>query len=309
LPDDELQAAIRTKEAGNSLSAFSSSRPLADLDTVLAPGIILVDLTASPETTPMLRAALGCGADLVLANKRPLSGSWIDAESFFDSAGLRYEATVGAGLPVIATLRTLLQAGDRVTAIEGCLSGTLGYLCTLLERGISYSAAVSSARELGYTEPDPRDDLSGQDVARKALILARTAGWPLEIQDLTVKALYDKALSTLSLVDFLEAMPTLDGSYDQQVQRARASNQVLRYRARIDAGGGEVELVAVPQESPLGALTGPANYVAIYSTLYADYPLIISGPGAGPEVTAAGVLADIIDLALASGSRTTHLVA
>jgi homoserine dehydrogenase len=307
LPDNELQAALGAKEAGRSLTIFSSSHPLADLDRVLAPGTILVDLTASPATASILRAALGDGAGLVLANKRPLSGPWIDAQPLFGSADLRYEATVGAGLPVIATLRTLLGAGDRVTAIEGCMSGTLGYLCTQLERGLSYSAAVSAARELGYTEPDPRDDLSGQDVARKALILARTAGWPLEIQDLTVEALYTEALSALSLADFLETMPALDDAYDRRVRQARANGQVLRYRARIEAGGGQVELAAVPQESSLGALSGPANHVAIYSTLYTDHPLIISGPGAGPEVTAAGVLGDIIDLALHNASFTVHL--
>ena len=298
LPDREIRAALKAKTAGNSLSTLSSSYSLADLDASLAPDAILVDLTASPATTIMLKAALGVGAGLVLANKRPLSGLWADANPFFETARLRYEATVGAGLPVISTLHTLLSTGDRVAAIEGCLSGTLGYLCTQLERGVRYSSAVSAARDLGYTEPDPREDLSGQDVARKALILARTAGWPLGMEDLTVEPLYTDALSTLSPRGFLEAMPTLDDAFDQRVRVARSDGQVLRYRARVEAAGGKVELAAVPKDGPLGALNGPANYVAFYTARYADHPLIISGPGAGPEVTAAGVLGDIINLAM-----------
>jgi homoserine dehydrogenase len=211
---------------------------------------------------------------------------------------LRYEVTVGAGLRVIAGLRYLLDTGDRVTAIEGCLSGTLGYLCAQLESTVAYSAAVTQAGSLGYTEPDPREDLSGRDVARKALILARTAGWPLEMADLSVESLYPASLTSVSAQDFVGAMSALDEPYAGRVREAQAKGRVLRYVARVNSEGGSVGLAPVPKESPLGALRGPANYVAFHTARYVEVPLVISGPGAGPEVTAAGVLGDVINLAL-----------
>jgi homoserine dehydrogenase len=205
---------------------------------------------------------------------------------------------------VIATLRTLLDTGDRVTAIEGCLSGTLGYLCAQLERGVSYSAAVSEAHSLGYTEPDPREDLSGRDVARKALILARTAGWPLEMTDLKVEPMYPESLSDVSLPEFMDTTSALDEPYAQRIRDAQVEGRVLRYMARISPEGGKVGLSAVDQNSLLGALRGPANYLAFHTDRYAEEPLVISGPGAGPEVTAAGVLGDIVSLALHQKGET-----
>lgn len=296
LPEETLRAALQTTAGGGLLDALPGIRPLSKVGDALQPGAILADVTASPRTEPTLRAALDAGCGLVLANKIPLAGPWAKAKPFFEHPRLRYEVTVGAGLPVIATLRYLLDTGDRVAAIEGCLSGTLGYLCAELERGMSYSAAVSQARALGYTEPDPREDLSGRDVARKALILARTAGWPLEMADLTVEPLYPERLAGVSTTEFMAATPTLDREYAARVGEAQAGGQVLRYVARVGPDGGEVELVAVPHDGPLGALRGPANYIAFRTGRYAEIPLVVSGPGAGPEVTAAGVLGDITNL-------------
>ncbi len=176
------------------------------------------------------------------------------------------------------------------------MSGTLGFLCSQLESGLTYSQAVTKAFELGYTEPDPRDDLSGFDVARKAIILARTAGWPLEISDLKVEAFYPTELANLSVPQFMETLPTLNAMYQEKVQQAAVSGQVLRYLAEITPLGGTVGLTNVPKNSPLGALNGPGNYFSFTSKRYADHPLIISGPGAGLEVTAAGVFSDLIDL-------------
>jgi homoserine dehydrogenase len=301
LPDESLEAGLEAKTAGRSLSSLPGCRPLGDLESVFAPGVVVVDLTTSAETAGTLQAALDAGGAIALANKRPLCGSWADSQFLFENARVRYEATVGAGLPVLATLRTLLDTGDRVTAVEGCLSGTLGFLCSQLEDGVAYSSAVSQARSLGYTEPDPRDDLSGQDVARKALILARTSGWRLDLSDLKVEPLFNERLSALSTRGFVSAMPALDEPYARRVREARAKGGVLRYVARVGPRGGWVGLAEVPQDSPLGALRGPANYIAFHTRRYADHPLVISGPGAGPEVTAAGVLGDIIDLALCAG--------
>ena len=313
LPEETLRAALQTTAGGGLLDALPGIRPLSEVGDALRPGAILADVTASTKTEPTLRAALDAGCGLVLANKIPLAGPWAKAKPFFEHPRLRYEVTVGAGLPVIATLRYLLDTGDRVTAIEGCLSGTLGYLCAELERGVSYSAAVSQARALGYTEPDPREDLSGRDVARKALILARTArlslrpepqaegspksaGWPLEMADLTVEPLYPERLAGVSTTEFMTAMPTLDEEYAARVAEAQAGGQVLRYVARVGPDGGKVGLVTVPHDGPLGALRGPANYIALYTARYSEVPLVVSGPGAGPEVTAAGVLGDVIKM-------------
>jgi homoserine dehydrogenase len=297
LSDEALEAALQAKMEGRSLSELPGSQPLSDLKDRLPSGAILVDVTASTETVPVLQAALDAGGSVVLANKHPLSGPWTEARLLLDHPRLRYEATVGAGLPVISALRYLLDTGDRVTAIEGCLSGTLGYLCAELEQGVSYSVAVSRARSLGYTEPDPRDDLSGMDVARKALILARTAGWPLGMVDLTVEPLYPKSLADVSTEAFMAAAATLDGEYAVRVGEAQAEGRVLRYVARVGPDRGEVGLMPVPQDGPLGALRGPASYVAFHTDRYAQVPLVVSGPGAGPEVTAAGVLGDMIYLA------------
>lgn len=290
LPNETLHAALEAKTEGRPLNTLPGIRPLNEVDDALRAGTIVVDVTASPKTDPTLRTALGAGCGLVLANKIPLSSPWAKTKSFFEHPRLRYEATVGAGLPIIATLRYLLDTGDQATAIEGCLSGTLGYLCAELERGVPYSAALSQARTLGYTEPDPREDLSGRDVARKTLILARTAGWPLEMANLSVEPLYPESLAGVSTKEFIAATPTLDDEYTTRTSEAQARGQTLRYIARVGPAGGEVGLVATPPP-------GPANHVALHTIRYAEIPLILSGPGAGPEVTAAGLLGDVINLA------------
>jgi homoserine dehydrogenase len=297
LPEETLRTALDAVAGGGLLESVPGIRPLDTVSRTLRPGAILADMTATPKTVPTLLAAMEAGCGVVLANKIPLAADWSAAKAFFVYPALRYECTVGAGLPVIDTLRYLLDTGDRVTRIEGCLSGTLGHLCAELERGVSYSAAVAQAKALGYTEPDPRDDLSGKDVARKALILARTAGWPLEENDLTVEALYSESLAGLSVEAFMAATPTLDAAYAARVERARVASKVLRYVAQVGPAGGSVGLVAVERDSPLGALRGPANYIALYTERYDELPLVISGPGAGREVTAAGVMGDIIKLA------------
>ncbi|HNT75762.1 MAG TPA: homoserine dehydrogenase [Anaerolineae bacterium] len=297
LPEATLHAALAATQGGGTLAALPDLHPLAYLPTVLQPGAILADLTASPKTTPTLRAALDAGCSVALANKIPLAGPWAEARPFLSHPRLRYEVTVGAGLPVIETLHYLRDTGDRVTAIEGCVSGTLGYLCAELERGVLYSQAVAQARARGYTEPDPRDDLSGKDVARKALILARTAGWPLEEGDLTVEPLYTAALAGLAVADFMAATTALDADYAARVAAAQAAGRVLRYVARVTPEGGTVGLTAVERDGALGALRGPANYIAVHTTRYDALPLALAGPGAGREVTAAGVLGDIIKLA------------
>jgi homoserine dehydrogenase len=297
LPEEALRAALQTAADGGLLDALSGIRPLSDVSEALQPGGILVDVTASTKTEPTLQEALDAGCGVVLANKIPLAGPWAKAKSLFQHPCLRYEVTVGAGLPVIATLHYLLDTGDQVAAIEGCLSGTLGYLCAELERGVPYSVAVSQARSLGYTEPDPRDDLSGKDVARKVLILARTVGWPLEETDLAIEPLYPGSLSGVPTEEFMAATSSLDAEYAARIGKAQSVGKILRYVARVGPEGGTVGLVAVDRDGPLGVLRGPANYIALHTRRYNNVSLALSGPGAGPEVTAAGVLGDIIRLA------------
>jgi homoserine dehydrogenase len=312
LPEETLHAALQAIEAHRLLEAVPGIRPLDEIYATLRPEAILADLTGSPKTVPTLRATLEADCGVVLANKIPLAAPWAEAQPFFEYPRLRYEVTVGAGLPVIATLRYLLDTGDQVIGIEGCLSGTLGYLCAELERGVSYSAAVTQARVLGYTEPNPRDDLSGKDVARKALILARTAGWPLEEADaahpgdLTVEPLYPETLASISTDEFMAALPALDAEYAARVGQARAAGKVLRYVAQVGPQGGTVGLMAVSRDSPLGALHGPANYISLRTARYDELPLVISGPGAGREVTAAGVLWDIIELGKSANQRVSE---
>jgi len=216
----------------------------------------------------------------------------------------RYETTVGASLPVIETLKDLVRTGDRVTLVEGAFSGTLGYLTNEVMQNQPLSAAVRTARDRGYTEPNPQDDLSGLDVARKALILARELGFPAEMEQMRVTPLVpSRLLEPMELESFYAALAGYDEELAQQVADARARGQVLRYLARIEPGpsGADCAIsvgpVFVASDHPAAALKGTEAFVAFTTDRYAAYPLIVRGSGAGGAVTAAGVLADILRIA------------
>ncbi len=258
---------------------------------------IVVDTTAAEGMEPALQFALSTGYGIALANKRPLAGPWEGARAFFVTPRARFEATVGAGLPVINTLRYLVDTGDVVQRIEGALSGTLGYLCSRLEVGAAFSEAVRSAKAKGYTEPDPRDDLSGMDVARKALIMGRLVGWPIELAAIRVDALYPAKMADLGLDEFMAALPALNADFDAYMG---ALGGVPRYMAEITAEGGTVGLRMVG-ERVAAQLRGTQNQIAFTTQRYDDIPLSLLGPGAGIEVTAAAVLQDCVQLALSSG--------
>jgi bifunctional aspartokinase / homoserine dehydrogenase 1 len=262
---------------------------------------ILVDVTAD-DTTAALRVALTSGMDLVLANKRPLGGPLADARGLLDLAAtngrrLLHETTVGAGLPIIDTFHKLVESGDRVLRIDGCTSGTLGYLLSEIERGTRFSAALRRAMELGYTEPDPRDDLSGMDVARKALILARLIGYRGELSDIAVESLVPEAGRELPRDAFVKRLPEFDAEWERRAREARERGHVLRYIASITKQRVRVELSPVPGTSPFAGLKGTDNQVSFTTTRYRDNPLVITGPGAGPAVTAAGVVNDVLKIA------------
>ncbi len=293
----------RDKDAGALLSSLGGRKATAhDALALMASHAVsrpvVVDVT-SDETGPLLLAAVGQGFDVVLANKKPLSGSWDAYARLLDSSittgrRIRYEATVGAGLPIIDTYRKLAETGDRVLRIDGCVSGTLMYVLSEVSAGRPFSRAVREAVERGYAEPDPRDDLSGRDAARKGLILARMMGYrgaPPSADDLVPAAYRGLALDV-----FLERLPELDDSWRKRTAAEVARGRFLRYVVSATSRKVTAGLVAVPAASPMGAASGTRNIVTFHSRRYRTEPLVISGPGAGAEVTAAGLLNDICSL-------------
>ncbi len=300
-----LRAVLAHKLGGGSVSTLPAGRRCTPAEAITALGgrallhPVLVDATAD-DTTDLLTAAATAGFDLVLANKRPLAAPWA-AETALRQAlaarggHLRHEATVGAGLPFILATNQLIATGDRVTRLEGCLSGTLGLVLSALEDGTPFSVAVADALALGVTEPDPRDDLSGMDVARKALILARMLGQRRELGELAVESLVRRRVRG-PVATWLAALPRDDGWWAARVATAADREAVLRYVATITPSRVRVGLQEMPRSHPLGQLRGGTNQLVITSDRYADSPLVLTGPGAGPAVTATGVLADLLAL-------------
>ena len=304
LPPRVVAALCAAKEKGKSLAEVPGGRAAAPAEALAALAEhalgdpILVDVTAD-ESTPLIRQALGAGMDVVLANKRPISGPRAESEALAalaESAGRRLltEATVGAGLPIFDTHRKLVESGDRVLKIEGCLSGTLGFVLTEVEKGRSFSAALGRAMELGYTEPDPRDDLSGVDVGRKALILGRLLAFAGEPADVAVESLVPESMKALPRELFLSRLPDIDADWSRRAAAAKAKGATLRYVATVTKDRISVGLRVVDRASPFYGLKGTDNQVAFTTSRYRKNPLVITGPGAGPAVTAAGVLNDML---------------
>lgn len=302
LSDDVLLAVERSKANGVPLAeteyGYYATDPIAILDVASADDTIVVDCTATEAVIPALEAAVGRGYGVVLANKKPLTGPLSLFRRLIGSGRVRHEATVGAGTPVIATLNALLRSDDQIQRIEGAFSGTLGYVMTGLQAGRLFSEVVRRAHQQGYTEPDPRDDLGGVDVARKALILARMLGWELELSDVSVEALYPASMATLDVDEFLGRLDELDEAFQSRTRDALERGLVLRYAAEVADGCCVVGPREVPAASPLGRLEGTDNLAAFYTRWYSSQPLVLQGRGAGVDATAAGVLSDIIELAM-----------
>jgi bifunctional aspartokinase / homoserine dehydrogenase 1 len=305
LSRNRLTELTRQKDAGRLLASLKGGRAAASaeaLSVMAAHAVsrpVLVDVT-SEETGDLLRAAIGHGFDVVMANKKPLAGSWDSYENLLAASTnggrqIKYEATVGAGLPIIDTFHKLVETGDRVHRMDGSVSGTLMYVVSAVSEGRPFSEAVREAVERGYAEPDPRDDLSGRDAARKALILARLLGYrgPAPSPD----DLVPRSLKSLPLPAFMNKLSSVDDEWRARVAREAARGRVLRYVVSATARGVSARLTAVPGSSPIGALQGTRNLVAFTTSRYLKEPLVISGPGAGAEVTAAGILNDIYSLA------------
>ena len=277
------------------------------------PHTILVDCTADPGIAEQYADWLQRGIHIVTPNKRAHSDSmdyYRRLKAICRGAGTHflYEATVGAGLPVIRTLRDLVETGDDIESISGIFSGTLAYLCNVFDATRLFSEIVRDARAQGYTEPDPRDDLSGTDVARKAVILAREAGMELELEDIEVQSLVPAELSTAevsSVDEFLDRLSDFDAPMAERFRSAERDNQVLRYVAEVNLATGQarVALLTYPRDHAFAGIGLTDNVVQFVTRRYRDNPLIVRGPGAGPDVTAAGIFADILRLCSMLGTN------
>jgi len=272
------------------------------------PHAVIVDCTASDEVARQYDSWLARGIHVVTPNKRANTAEMayyrrLRQANRVVGAHYLYETTVGAALPIIQTLRDLIQTGDEISEIEGILSGTLSFLFNSLDGSQPFSELVTRARDLGYTEPDPRDDLSGMDVARKVVILAREMGMPIELGDVAVKSLVPEALQRGSVRDFLDALPSHDEAMEATRRSAAASGNVLRFVGRLSRDGeASVGLRAYPTAHPFARLQRTDNVVLFRTRRYHENPLVVQGPGAGREVTAAGVFADLLRLAAYLGA-------
>lgn len=298
IPADTGELLLRNAPRESSLDGVG--------DAVSAGGAgvrIVIDATASEAVAERHAQWLASGIHVVTACKLGQGASltrWRAIQFARTRGGTEYgdSATVGAGLPVLRSLRELQAGGDRIHAVAGVLSGSLAWLFNHYDGKRPFSGFVRAARDAGYTEPDPRDDLSGEDVRRKLLILARAAGYSLEADAVQVESLVPPALSALALGDVDAALPSQDAALRERYATAYKTREKLRFIGRLQAGGlATVGLEALPADHPLAGGAGTDNRVAIWSDRYRDQPLVIQGPGAGAEVTAAALLDDALRIA------------
>jgi aspartokinase/homoserine dehydrogenase 1 len=273
------------------------------------PHAAMIDCTASSHIAGLYRDWLAAGMHVVTPNKKANSSDLAYYRSLREArraAGTHYlyEATVGAGLPVITTVRDLRETGDEIASIEGILSGTFAYLFNTYDGTVPFSRIVADAKARGYTEPDPRDDLSGLDVARKLIILGREMGLDLEMSDVQVESLVPPVLTDCSIEEFLQRLPEYDAAMQSRYQKARAEGQVLRYVARLEASGtATVGVTRLDQRHAFANIALTDNVVRFATRRYCDNPLIVQGPGAGPDVTAGGVFGDLLRLCAYLGAK------
>jgi bifunctional aspartokinase / homoserine dehydrogenase 1 len=292
-----------------ALEALAESSTPMDLDALVAhltarrpTQPVLVDCTSSDALAAAYPRLLAAGFHVVTASKQANSGTLelyreIRATRSRFRRHFRYETNVGAGLPVIDTLRNLLAGGDRVIRFEGILSGSLSFIFGLLEEGVPFSQAVRTACERGFTEPDPRDDLSGLDVARKVLILHRETGGTLEPEAVEVTGALPAGFDSAgNVAAFLSRLPALDEPFAARVRDLATRGEVLRFVGTLDEKGCRVGVREIGPDHPLRHIRGGENAFSFLTEHYQPRPLVVQGYGAGAAVTAAGVLADILKI-------------
>lgn len=294
---------------GNWRQQFADTETETRLDQLIdhidadhLPHTVLIDCTADQGVANGYAEWLRRGIHIITPNKKAFSADWeyyleLREAAREGSSHYLYETTVGAGLPVIQTLRDLRETGDRVDRVEGIFSGTLAYLFNTFDGSRPFSSIVAEAREKGFTEPDPREDLSGMDVARKVTILARELGWPQDASSLEVHSLVPEALRDDSVDEFMQRLPDFDDEMQAMFEHARAEGRHLRYIGSLDADeGASVRLAEVEGDHPFANINLTDNVVQFVTARYAQNPLVVQGPGAGPAVTAGGVFADLLRL-------------
>jgi len=281
-----------------SVAAANGGRPM------------IIDSTASDAPADLYAKWLSAGADVATPNKRAGSGPYerfcrIKEASLQGGTQFLYEATVGAGLPILGPLQALRQAGDEVKRVEGIFSGTLSYIFNVWKPGMKFSAVVADAKDKGFTEPDPRDDLSGTDVQRKVTILSRECGLKVELSDVVVKSLVPDALADwqpkgdVNLGDaFVKELEAYDDEMDALITEADKAGEVLRFVGGFDVetNTSSVKLGRYPKDHPFASTQFADNIVAFYTKWYDPRPLVIQGPGAGAAVTAGGVFSNVLEV-------------
>ena len=306
--EDELVDLARWREdlsVGRDLDIGAFVR---HVHTSSVPHAVLIDCTASDEVASNYLDWLKAGIHVVTPNKRANSSDITYYERLMDAGRTSrtrylYETTVGAALPVIQTTRDLINTGDRISKIEGVLSGTLSYLFNNFDASQPFSKLVAEARERGFTEPDPRDDLSGMDVARKLVILGREIGLDLSLEDLDISGLVPTDLENVDLETFLARLADYDDEMADRYHTAARDGQVLRYVGLIEVGGAaRVGLEPYPGDHPFAGIAGADNIIRFQTGRYDEAPLVVRGPGAGPDLTAGGVFADLLRLAQGLGA-------
>ena len=319
LEQSNLDLRVRAITSSRRMALFDSGEVIdreLDLDCDLdaftrhvhaehLPHAVIVDCSASDKIADRYHDWLRQGIHVITPNKHAGSGSLERYESLQQqSAKFCYEATVGAGLPIVTTLRDLIDTGDHVLAIDGILSGTLAFLFRSFDGSRPFSELVVDAMERGFTEPDPRDDLSGLDVARKLVILARESGWRIGLEDVQLESLVPKSLTSIDKQEFLSRLSELDNDLAQRLATAQKNGSVLRYVAHLEAGGkAVVGLTEIPADAALASILPTDNVVQFTTERYRDNPLVVRGPGAGPEVTAMGIFADLLRVSSSLGAK------
>ena len=298
----DLKSASNVTEKIEALEQSNTNEMINHILRQSAYGRIIIDCSASDEAPDEYSNIFENGISIVTANKKGLSGNIDRYKSIMNSKNLNeadflYETTAGAALPFVKSVSDIASSSDSIKKIEGVFSGTLAYLFNSYDASMPFSELVNDALQQGFTEPDPRDDLSGMDVARKLVILAREMGLDMNVNDIHVESLVDPNHLSLSVNEYLEAMSSGDQAMNDRYQNALENNEKLSYVAQIDENGNaSVSLKNLSNDHSFFSLKGTENIIAIHSDYYSNYPLVLRGPGAGREVTASGLFFDLLSI-------------